>query len=406
MNWKRLAAPLAALIWTGVIAGCMQSVFVGMPAPAPEQIVLTPGPDAPVPPFGQMAKLALDEGPGEAPAALLSEEVLATGPAFAWSETQNILVMGTDRRPHDSSWRTDTIIVVGLDRARNRAAVLSVPRDLYIEIPNYGYGRINQVDYIGERITRVKGGGPALVSSVLSETLGIATEHWVRFELTGFETIVDAVGGVTVSLDCPFYEPIFNLDTSSWEYFTLPAGEVHMDGETANWFVRLRLTESDIGRANRQRQFLWALRDQALNTNLLKQFPALWKAFNESFDTDLSLLDMVELIQYGIGLDSSNVRASGLTLKDLQSHVTANGASVLIIADPAKVRQVVDGIWSAPPMIDSNRKDSTRCAPPPTGVPMAALDVGTPTQPTTSTVQSSEIVSPAIQLEAGAVEGG
>lgn len=406
MNWKRLASPLAALAWTMAIAGCMQSVFVGMPAPATEQIVLTPGPNSPVPPFGQMAKLALHEAPGEAPAVLLSEEVTPAEPAFAWTETENILVMGTDRRPHDATWRTDTIMVVGLDRARTRAAVLSVPRDLYIEIPNYGYGRINQVDYIGERVTRVKGGGPALMSSVLSETLGIATEHWVRFELTGFETIVDAVGGVTVSLDCPFYEPIFNLDTDSWEYFTLPAGEVHMDGETANWFVRLRLTESDIGRANRQRQFLWALRDQALNTNLLRQFPALWKAFSDSFDTDLSLLDMVELIQYGLGLDSSNVRASGFTLKDLQSHITASGASVLIITDPAKVRQVVDGIWDAPPMIDSNRKDGANCAPAPTGVPMVALDIGAPAQPVTPTVQTSEIVSPAVEVEAKPVEGG
>ncbi len=178
---------------------------------------------------------------------------------------------------------------------------------------------------------------------------------------------MDAVGGVTVNLDCPFYEPIFNLDTNSWEYFTLPAGEVHMDGETANWFVRLRLSESDIGRANRQRQFLWALRDQALKTNLLRRFPELWRAFSDSFDTDLSLLQMVELIQFGIGLDTRNVRASGITLRELQSHITEGGASVLIITDPAKVQQVVDGIWDAPAMADSNRKDDTRCPALPTG---------------------------------------
>jgi len=403
---SRYLAPLFVMIAALLMAGCMQSVFVGMPAPAPEQIVLTPDADAPTPPFGPSANLALYEGPGEAPAALADRPDAPAEPAFAWSETENILVLGTDRRPRDASWRTDTIMVVGLDRARQRAAVLSIPRDLYIEIPNYGYGRINQVDYIGERVSRVKGGGPALVSEVLSDTLGIATKHWVRFELTGFEAIVDAVGGVTVNLDCPFYEPIFNLDTNSWEYFTLPAGDVHMDGETANWFVRLRLSESDIGRANRQRQFLWALRDQALNANLLRRFPELWRAFSDSFDTDLSLLQMVELIQFGIGLDARNVRASGITLRELQSHVTANGASVLIITDPAKVQQVVDGIWDAPVMADSYRKDSAQCPPPPTGAPMVALDI-VPTANTAETpVQDSDVVSPTVSADGETTEGG
>lgn len=403
---SRYLAPLYAVIAAFFLAGCMQSVFVGMPAPVPEQIILTPGDDAPTPPFGPSANLVLYEGPGETPPELADMPDVPAEPAFAWRETENILVLGTDRRPHDASWRTDTIIVVGLDRERQRAAVLSIPRDLYIEIPNYGYGRINQVDYIGERVTRVKGGGPALVSEVLSDTLGIATSHWVRFELTGFESIVDAVGGVTVNLDCPFYEPIFNLDTNSWEYFTLPAGEVHMDGETANWFVRLRLSESDIGRANRQRQFLWALRDQALKTNLLRRFPELWRAFSDSFDTDLSLLQMVELIQFGIGLDARNVRASGITLRELQSHITGGGASVLIITDPAKVQQVVDGIWDAPVMADSNRKDDTRCPAPPTGAPVVSLDIVPAGNTAETPIDAGEVVSPTIPTDAAINEGG
>ena len=411
LNLSRSLAPLFPIIAAIILAGCTQSVFVGMPERAPEQLVLAPDGDAPMPPFGPSVTPRLYEAPGDAPIVLVDTTPdIPAGPAFAWSETENILVLGTDRRPWDASWRTDTIIVVGLDRAGKRAAVLSIPRDLYIEIPNYGYGRINQVDYIGERITRVKGGGPALVSDVLSDTFGIATEHWVRFEMTGFESVVDAVGGVTVNLDCPFAEPIFNLDTNSWEYFTLPAGDVYMDGETANWFVRLRLSESDIGRAKRQRQFLWALRDQVLQTNLLRRFPELWTAFRHTFTTDLSLLQMVDLIQFGTGLDSSNVRASGITLKELQSHITESGASVLIITDPATVQRVVDGIWDAPAMADSYQKDSTQCAPLPTGVPMVALDGAQGPPPAAVTPESpvveSEPVSSTVTADGPPMEGG
>ena len=64
-------------------------------------------------------------------------------------------------------------------------------------------------DFIGEQTLAVEGGGPALISQILYENLGIATDHWIRVEMTGFRSIVDAVGGVTVHLDCPFYEPIY-----------------------------------------------------------------------------------------------------------------------------------------------------------------------------------------------------
>ena len=163
--------------------------------------------------------------------------------------------------PVGRSWRTDVVIIVGVDRANNRLAVFSIPRDTYVQIPDYGWGRINQVDYLGEK-ANPGGGGPKLMSQVLQDTLGITTNHWVRVRMDGFIDVVNAVGGVTVHLDCAFYEPIFNLTTNAWDYFALPAGDVWMDGDTAYWFVRLRYRESDIGRNRRQRQFLWALRDQ------------------------------------------------------------------------------------------------------------------------------------------------
>jgi polyisoprenyl-teichoic acid--peptidoglycan teichoic acid transferase len=367
-----------------VVTGCAQSVFVGMPTPIPEQTIISPTGEIPEPPFGPRAYARLYEAPGEAPPQLVSDDRPPAEPAFAWSETKNILVLGTDRRPWDASWRTDTIMVVGVDRARQRIAVLSIPRDLYVEIPHYGYGRINQADYIGERVARIKGGGPALISMILNETFGIETEHWVRFEMTGFQSIVDAAGGVTVHLDCPFYEPIFNLDTDSWDYFTLPPGDVHMDGETAYWYVRLRLRESDIGRSNRQRQVLWAFRNQVLSNDLLLRFPELWSAFRHAFATDLSFLEMLDLVRFGIALDPQNVRSTGISLKELQSHTTENGASVLIITDTEKVQQVVDGVWDAPAMINANRKDDSRCEPIPTGPPNVPASIVAPAnaQPT------------------------
>jgi len=292
------------------------------------------------------------------------------GPAFNWSQTDNYLLLGTDHRPGWTSWRTDVIMVVGVDRANSRVAVFSIPRDLYVQIPGYGWGRINQVDNIGEKINP-GGGGPSLISQVLANTLGISTNHWVRIRMDGFIDVVNAVGGVTVHLDCPFYEPIFNLTTNAWDYFALPAGDVWLDGDTAYWFVRLRYRESDIGRSQRQREFLWGLRNQVIRTNLLANFPQLYSAFQGMVATDMNPLEIVEMLGWGVQLDPASVRASGLTLYDLQNYITPEGAAVLRIANPAHVRSVVEGIWAAPPMVDSYRKDVTRCPALPPGATYA-----------------------------------
>jgi LCP family protein required for cell wall assembly len=395
--WKATSLVLVSSLF---ISSCGPSIFAGeagvqqaaedaLPKPP---LTITKGSSAPIPalnaedfqppqpplrPFSVSAALfpvtaAGNDQPdallvGAAPAVAPTPLPVPTGPSFEWSKTDNYLVLGTDHRPGWTSWRTDVVLVVGVDRTNNRLAVFSVPRDTYVQIPGYGWGRINQVDYLGEKASP-GGGGPKLVSQVLQDNLGISTNHWVRVRMDGFIDVVNAVGGVTVHLDCPFYEPIFNLNTNAWDYFALPAGDVWMDGDTAYWFVRLRYRESDIGRNRRQRQFLWALRDQVSKTNLLAKFPELYGAFQSTFTTDMGVLEMLDLMNWGTNLDAANVRAGGLSLSDLQSYTTADGASVLRIADPGRVRAVVEGVWSAPAMVDANRQDTARCQSLPAGI--------------------------------------
>lgn len=294
-------------------------------------------------------------------------------PPFDLTKTDNILLLGTDRRPDWTNWRTDSIMIVGLDYEYQRAAVFSIPRDLYIEIPGYGPGRINQVDYIAESARKEPGGGPETLSQIIEDVLGIPTEHWVRIEMRGFAQMVDALDGVTVHLDCPFYELIYDLDEQAWTYFELPAGEVLMDGETAYRFVTLRLIESDIGRSRRQRQFLWALRNQALDTNLIVRLPELWTAFNQTFSTDFSLLEMVQLARFGLAIDPDNVRSAALTTAELERYITPAGADVLRIGDPAKVQAVIDNVWSGASLAQTGRMNPNACPPPPGGVPNYVL---------------------------------
>lgn len=344
-----------------VLAGCqttgfeMTQIFQGMATPTPTVTpIYTPTP-APTP------------------------TATPIPPPFSLWESDNLLLLGTDRLENEGSWRTDTIMVVGIDRTYNRAAVLSIPRDLYLSIPGYGQARINQADYLGEKILGTPGGGPELISQVIEENLGLKTGHWIRVEMRGFEQVVDALGGVTVNLDCPFYELIYDLDEERWDYFTLPQGDVVLDGVSARWFVRLRLLESDFGRARRQRQFLWALRNQALSTNLLPRVPELWNAFQGMFDTDLSLLQLLDLARFATALEPDNLRAAAITGDHVDRFIAASGADVLVINDPAKIQALIDNIWDGESLSQANRRDPAACPPPPQGVPNYVQRMLTPT---------------------------
>jgi polyisoprenyl-teichoic acid--peptidoglycan teichoic acid transferase len=370
--WISLLLGLALAGLTGCYAdndGELSPVFVGMapsiqalaaiPLPtAPPSPTVTPLPSAPSVPTATPAPPTATPSPTPEP------------PPLSLRETDNLLLLGTDRRPGWTNWRTDSMMIVGIDHEYGRAAILSIPRDLYVNVPGYGQARINQVDYIGEKTLKVEGGGPALLSQVISQTLGISTNHWVRIELKGFEQMVDALGGVDMQLDCPFYELIYDLDVQAWTFFELPAGTVHMDGITAYRFVTLRYIESDFGRSRRQRQFLWALRNQAIDTDLILRVPELWRAFNETFSTDLSLIGMVQLARFGLSIQPENVRAAALTDKELERYITAGGADVLRIANPARVQEVIDNIWSGSTLLaETGRRDPESCPPKPGRVP-------------------------------------
>jgi polyisoprenyl-teichoic acid--peptidoglycan teichoic acid transferase len=360
MMQNRLLQLLCAILALFVLNGCatdgsteMQPIFVGLSG-----ATRTPT-STPTPRFTPT------------PAATLTPTPVP--PPFSFSNTDNLLLLGTDRRPNWTNWRTDSMMVIGIDHMYKRAVVFSIPRDLYVNIPGYGQGRINQVDYIGEHTLKTPGGGPALVSQVISETLGISTKHWVRIEMRGFEQMVDALGGVNVQLDCPFYELIYDLDDQAWTYFQLPAGDVLMDGITAYRFVTLRYVESDFGRSKRQRQFLWALRNQARDTDLILRLPELWNAFQQTFSTDISLLNMIRLARFGLSIEPENVRSAGLTNKELQRYITPAGADVLRIADRSVVNDVIDNVWSGTSLAQTGRADPNACPPPPQGVPSYVL---------------------------------
>ena len=293
---------------------------------------------------------------------------VATRSATRLARSENILILGQDQRPGWESWRTDAIMVVSIDREGGQIGIISIPRDLYVDIPTYGKERINIADYVGEK-GAYPGGGPALAARVISDTLGIPTQHYVRIHLNGLAKLVDALDGVTVTLDCPLYEAT-PKDATMKEYvaWSLPAGAVLLDGDDARKFVTYRSVTNDFGRSRRQQQLIWALRNRALEINLLPRLPELLAALSDLYTTDLNLLEIARLAQFAAGLEPSDVRGLQFSMNALEEIITEKGEWVLAIGDPAALQAEKEKLFLRKPLEKLGRNETGEACPPPPAV--------------------------------------
>lgn len=250
-------------------------------------------------------------------------------------EIFNILLLGSDQRKGDPAYRTDTIIVVSINRSTNTVNLLSIPRDLYVYVPGYGYSKINTASLLGD-IRRWPGRGAGLIADAITYNLGIKIDRYARVNFDGFKTIVDAIGGIDVPVDCPLSDyrlasPDLNPNIeSNYRMFTLPIGFHHMDGAMALWFARSRMTTSDFERGRRQQVVLRSIWQQAQKADLINKVPELWDKITEIVDTNLTLADVLGLLPTALALDGPRVHDYFLGPAQVQSSTTDDGQSILV----------------------------------------------------------------------------
>ncbi len=255
-------------------------------------------------------------------------------------DTQVIALLGIDEKHDASVWRTDTIMLAFVQPQAKRITLLSIPRDLWVYIPDHGYNRINTVDALGER-THYPGGGRGLLDQTLRYNLGIPVDHFVRLDFKGFVDVVDTLGGVTVYVEKPLTDKFPDpLSATGWSTITLPVGPMHMDGHTALSYCRSRMTTDDFDRSRRQQQVLKALWEQAFTPQVIKRAPQLWNQMSSSFDTDISMIDAILLAKMFQGVDPKNVRSKSLDTQTARPWTTPEGAQVLLPQKEA-IQQVV-----------------------------------------------------------------
>lgn len=308
------------------------------PSPTPEPLPTgdTPTPTITVPPPTETPLPTIDPNilintlvPFSTIEASGGSQVLNNG-----QETVNFLLIGSDRRP-GGSFRTDTMVIAILRPNEGQVSLISIPRDLWVYIPEWGNNRINTAYQRGISVG-YPGGGPGLLKDTILYNLGIRIDHTALVEFDGFRQIVDALGGVDVPVSCAYtdwrlIDPSYNPEIeANWHLYTTGPGLVHMDGDLALWYARSRQRSSDFDRGRRQQEVLRALFTQALKADTLSRIPELYNSLRNTVETDLGLGDILSLAVYAPKMTNADIRSYYIRPPYVSSWITEGGAYVLL----------------------------------------------------------------------------
>ncbi|HSH04958.1 MAG TPA: LCP family protein [Anaerolineae bacterium] len=207
----------------------------------------------------------------------------------------NFLILGSDTDDDSNGVaRTDSLIIVSVNRETKTASMVSLPRDLYVYIPDWTMNRINTAYSTGVD-ANYPGGGIARLKDAIQYNLGIPIHYYARLDFTGFKQIIDLLDGVEISVSCRLTDwrlksPDLDITLEeSYERFTLEPGIYDMDGDLALWYARSRMTTSDFDRGRRQQQILRAILEKGVEADLLDQIPTLWVTYRDIVDTDMDI---------------------------------------------------------------------------------------------------------------------
>ena len=229
----------------------------------------------------------------------------------------NFLLAGTGGAEHDGSNLTDTLIIASLDEKNKQVKMLSLPRDLYIDDKLTGGQRINK---IYDTYLNKYDASPAAMEKLgetITQLTGVPIHYTVKVNFDGFVKIVDALEGIDLEVEDAIYDPYYPMgETIRFETFSIAAGPQHLDGETALKFARSRKTTSDFDRAKRQQQLLTAIKEKALDLNLLTdpgKLQALYNSLADSIETNLSVAEIIELAKISREITRDSIQSQVLT---------------------------------------------------------------------------------------------
>ena len=286
-----------------------------------------------------------------------------------------ILLLGIDQRSaagESGPFRTDTMILMNIDPVRKTVGVLSLPRDLWVSIPDFEPGRINTANFIGDVNAYPGGGGAALAMETVSANFGIRVDKYLLINFSVFTAIVDALApnGVPLTVTEFIDDPDYPDDRYGTVHVRFQPGEQRMDAETLLQYARTRATEGgDFDRARRQQEVLDAARAEVLSAggilNFVSQAPRLWEELSNNYRTNLSYNEIIDL-----GFLMSDIERENIRYEVVDNLYVSTGTSpqgeMLLYPDYASISDLIQRVFfpqiQLPPAEIKARADAENAA--------------------------------------------
>ena len=267
-----------------------------------------------------------------------------------WDGTSRvtILVMGLDFRDWQSgdTPHSDTMILLSIDPVTKTASMLSIPRDLWVNIPGFDYGRINEAYFDGAAYN-LPGGGPELARQTVEQFIGVPVQYYAVIEFNAFIKFINELGGVQVHTSQQVKIERFGGGGQQ----VLEAGQTYtLDGELALAYARDRHTQGgDVDRAQRQQQIIMAIRSRVLKfeglPELIAKAPAIYQDLSSGIYTNLNLQQAIQLGMLALQLEKSQIKR-GIINYDMVIPTKSPEGEAILKPIPDKIRILRDELFA------------------------------------------------------------
>ncbi|MBI9047258.1 MAG: LCP family protein [Anaerolineaceae bacterium] len=259
-----------------------------------------------------------------------------------------VLVLGLDYRDWESNEipRSDTMILFTMDPVEKTAGMLSIPRDMWVNIPGFGYAKINTAYFLGEG-NKLPGGGPALAVETVEQFLGVPINYYAQVDFMAFVEFIDEIGGVDIHVKQEVYvDPIGDP-----EPFWIREGVQTFDGITTLAYARARHTEGgDFDRSARQQEVIMAVRDNILKyyslPKLVARAPAIYDTLKDGIRTNMSLSEALQFAWLIQQIDLDNIKKAVIGPGQVSFGTSPDGLSI-VKPIPDKIRIIRDEIFTS-----------------------------------------------------------
>ncbi len=269
-------------------------------------------------------------------------------PDWQGTDRINILLLGIDKRDDEpiEGTRSDTMMLASIDPVTKSAALISLPRDMWVNIPGCttragctaGQQRINVAHAVG---------GPELAVQTVTADFGVPIQFYARVDFHGFQQMVDTVGGVVIDVDWPVKDDEYPTPDYGYQRIYFGPGPQLMDGATALEYARSRHGMNDFARAGRQQKVIVAARDRVLQLNMLSRAPELMGIVQRAVTTNLSPVQMLALAKVVSSIDRANIVNLVIDTNYVRAFTGADGADLLDPDIPAIKRAIANAQRSA-----------------------------------------------------------